>query len=302
MNSLVVIGLAISLLASNGLGVLKSLGSEISKPQPSTSHIIPFEGANYTPAPTLNQDSKPYNSLAFSAIIYDVDSGVILYQKDPNAQHPIASITKLMTALVIMDSHKPDEVISIGDIPTLGLEDQKLGIKQGEKFILSDLLKALLIYSANDVANALAIYDSGSLAQFSEKMNNKARDWGLTNTSYLNPSGLDQDGQYSSARDVVTIANLLVTNKTFTDIVKTANTQITNSDGKVYAITTTNKILGQGGVIGIKTGTTLAAGLCLVTLAENNGHRIISVVIDSPDRFQESKSMIDWAFRNYIWQ
>lgn len=256
---------------------------------------------SYQKAP-LKNGGQNLAAQASSAMIYDLNSGSIIYQKDADTKRSIASINKLMTALVIMESHKPNEVVTIKDLPALGPYDQKIGIKNGEEFELSELLKATLIHSANDAANALAIYDSGSIESFAIKMNQKAKQWGLNNSKYSNANGLEGGDDFSTARDVTTLASLLIQNKYFADVVKTKSTYVANLSGKEYLLTSTNKILGQSGVIGMKTGYTLKAGECLVSIADRGGNKVITVVLDSPDRFQESKSMIDWAFNNYIWQ
>jgi len=302
MSPLIIVGLVITLLAVNGLGIFTSLGSINSNEEQNTPKAIPFSAVSYNTSPSKKPSAKTLNVGAGSAVVYDVNSAQTLFEKQPNDKKAIASINKLMTALVIMDSHSPDEIVTIGDIPALGPADQKIGITEGEKFKLIDLTKALLIHSANDAANALAIYDSGSIEAFANKMNSKAREWGLDNSTFVNPSGLDEPNQLSSASNVLILATILNQNKKFSEIVKTPSAKITSQDGKVYTLTTTNKILGQGGVIGIKTGFTLNAGQCLVTLTERNGQKIITIVLDSPDRFQESKNMIDWAFNNHIWQ
>jgi len=295
----VIIGLITSL-------VLINLGVNI---EPSSTNSIvpkyaagPIAPVQYMAGPTLIPNAVKLDTPASSAILHDVDSGVMLYQKSANERRPVASIAKLMTALVIMDNHSPDEIVKIGEIPRLELDAQKIGITEGEEFKLEDLLKALLIYSANDVANALAIYDSGSIEKFASKMNLKSEEWGLENSNFVNPSGLDSTDQYSSAGDILTLSELLINNKIFSDIVATEYTNINNLSGKDYSLTTTNKLLGKNGVIGLKTGFTLIAGECLVALTQRDGHRVVSVVLDSPNRFQESKNMVDWAFNNYIWQ
>ena len=200
-----------------------------------------------------------------------------------------------------MEDHKPSEIVTVGKLPILGLEDQKMGLVEGEEIEVGELLKALLIYSANDAANALAIYDSESIENFSIKMNDKATQWGLTKTKFEDPSGLSPNNT-SSANDLLKIATILSVNDTFKNITSTAYTKVSNLSGKSYDITTTNKILGLGGVVGMKTGFTLEAGQCLITAAQRNGRRIITIVLNSPDRFQESKNMVEWSFKNYIWQ
>lgn len=302
MSPLILVGLALSILAINGLGIFSGLSNLTNNSQPNQVRAIPFRAVDYQKSPQKKLSAKVFEASASSAIIYDLASAQRLYEKKPDDQRPIASINKLMTALVIMDSHSPDEIVTVGDLPSLEAADQKIGISKGEQFKLIDLVRALLIYSANDAANALAVYDSGSVDAFANKMNSKAKDWSLSNSRFVNPSGLDDSGQVSSASNVLVLASILTQNKIFNEIVKTSSTKITNLSGKSYLLTTTNKILGQAGVIGIKTGFTLNAGQCLVTMSERQGNKIITVVLDSPDRFQESKNMIDWAFNNYIWQ
>jgi D-alanyl-D-alanine carboxypeptidase (penicillin-binding protein 5/6) len=300
MNLIVSIGLAINLLVNSGLATVKPVSDMFIQPKIKTNSQA-FTSADYVLQPTPKSNFKNFNPQASSAVIYDTSSATKILSKNSDQKLPIASLTKLMTALVIMDSHKPNEVVTVTSLPALGAEDQKLSLVEGEEMTIGELLKATLIYSANDAANALAIYDSGSIEKFAVKMNEKAKQWGLNNSSFIEPSGL-KSGNKSSADDLVVLASILSNNQTFRDITSTANSRVANQAGKIYNITTTNKILGTGGVVGMKTGFTLDAGQCLVTAAERNGHRIITVVLNSPDRFQESKNMIEWAFNNHIWQ
>ncbi len=300
MNLIISLGLLFNLFANAGITMAKPVANLFTQNYRASMNQ-PFKTAEYVTQPKPKAGYKKFNADASSAIVYDTASGTKILEKNISQKRPIASITKLMTALIIMESHKPNEVVTVGDLPPLGPEDQKLGLTKGEEITVGELLKALLIYSANDSANALAIYDSGSIDKFANKMNEKAKEWGLNNSSFIEPSGL-KSGDMSSAEDLVKLASILSVNETFRSITSTANTKVTNQDGKTYNITTTNKILGTGGVVGMKTGFTLEAGECLITAAERNGHRIITVVLDSPDRFQESKNMIEWAFNNHIWQ
>lgn len=290
----------LNLLINSGLTMLKPVASIFVQPAAKINNQ-PFTSVAYTPQPTPKANYKKFSPQASSAVVFDSTSSTYILNKNGDQKLPIASITKLMTALVIMDSHKPNEVVTIKNLPALEAEDQKLGLVEGEEVTLGELLKATLIYSANDAANALAIYDSGSIEKFAEKMNEKAKQWELNNSNFIEPSGL-KSGNISSAEDLVRLGSILSVNETFRNITSTVNAKITNQQGKVYNITTTNKILGTGGVVGMKTGFTLDAGQCLITAVERNGRRIITVVLNSPDRFQESKNMIEWAFNNHIWQ
>lgn len=301
MNPISLVSLILTLVGTSSFGILNTLIA-IDYPASFQQKAIPFQAKTYQAMPIKKDNYKPYIALASSAIIYDINSAQHLYLKNPEEKRAVASLNKLMTAMVVMNSHQPDEIVTVGDIPPLGPYDVKIGITPGEKLKLSDLLRALLIHSANDAANALAIYDSGTIESFAGKMNIKAQEWGLTSSNFSNPSGLDAPNQLSSANDLLTISNILLYSPTFREIVKTPTTKIANTNGKEYQLTTTNKILGQNGIAGIKTGFTLNAGQCLITLAEQNKQKIITIVLDSPDRFQESKNMIDWAFNNYSWQ
>ena len=300
MNLLVIVGLVFSLIGNAGIAVAKPISGVFNGGE-SKSNNQPISKSSYVPQPKAKPDFKKFNTMASQALIYDTDSGVKLLEKDIDSPKPIASLTKLMTALIIMEDHKPSEIVTVGKLPILGLEDQKMGLVEGEEIEVGELLKALLIYSANDAANALAIYDSESLENFSIKMNDKASQWGLTKTKFEDPSGLSPNNT-SSANDLLKIATILSVNDTFKNITSTAYTKVSNLSGKSYDITTTNKILGLGGVVGMKTGFTLEAGQCLITAAQRNGRRIITIVLNSPDRFQESKNMVEWSFKNYIWQ
>ncbi|GDX63134.1 hypothetical protein LBMAG34_6680 [Candidatus Saccharibacteria bacterium] len=300
MNLVVTIGLFFSLLVNSGLAFIKPI-ENLFVVGAKENNKIPFVKQPYSTQPTPKSNNKKFNPLASASVIYDTGSGTNLLEKDISTPRPIASLAKLMTALVIMESHKPNEVVTVGKLPALGPEDQKLGLVEGEEITVGELLKAILIYSANDAANALAIYDSGSVEDFSKKMNDKAKLWGMTNSNFDEPSGLSSKNT-STPKDLIKLASVLSTNQTFKEITSTANSKIFNQDGKAYTLTTTNKILGSGGVVGMKTGYTLDAGQCLITAVERNGRRIITVVLNSPDRFQESKNMIEWAFNNHIWQ
>lgn len=284
--------------------LLKSLEQRIAGAQnPPKQSTVTFTPVKYVVAPTLRANAPAYQSPAKSAIIYDTASGTTLYAKNENESVPMASLTKLMTALVILQNHSPDEIVTIPEgLPTLGASDQKIGVVAGEKFKLSELMKALLIYSANDVANSLAVWDAGSTNSFADKMNAQAKTWSLTDSHFTNAHGLDETNHRSSARDLLTLSSILLHNQKFRKLVDTSNATIYNEKGKPYTFTTTNKDLALPYVYGIKTGLTDTAGQCLVLLAQKGGHEIITVVLNSPDRFQDSKNMVDYTFTNYIWK
>lgn len=264
---------------------------------------IGFEMISYMPSAQQNINSVPLQSDAKVALIYDLTGKKVLYSKAEEDSVPVASLTKLMTALVIMKQHSPEEIVTIPDgLPKLDTDDQKLNIQPGDQFRLSDLMNALLIYSANDVANALAIWDSGSIENFSTKMNDYAKQWELDKSNFSNPNGLDEINHKSSASDILVLATILIQNDEFKKIINTQSKTIQNLDGKKYQLTTTNKLLNLPYVYGIKTGFTKEAGQSLVLLAEKDDHQIITLVLNSPDRFTESNNMIKYTFDNYSWK
>lgn len=262
-----------------------------------------FVDVGYKESPELKPNAIPINVAAKQAIIYDVGSGQALYKKNSEESVPIASLTKLMTAMVILQNHSPDEIVTVpSNLPALQVNDQKINLQAGEQLKLSEMMRALLVYSANDVANSLAIWDSGSINDFTSKMNAYAKTWNLNNSHFTNPTGLDEINNRSSSDDLLALSNILIKNNNFRQIVNTQSVTIYNTAGKPYALSTTNKDLGLSYVYGIKTGFTDLAGQCLILLAQKGGHEIVTVVLNSPDRFQESKNMIDYTFNNYIWK
>ncbi len=262
-----------------------------------------FIDVEYNESPELKQNATPINIAAKQAIIYDVGSGRSLYTKNTEESVPIASLTKLMTAMVILQNHSPDEIVTVpNNLPALQANDQKINLQVGEQFKLSEMIRALLIYSANDVANSLAIWDAGSIDNFTSKMNAYAKTWNLNNSRFINPTGLDEINNRSSSNDLLKLSNILIKNNSFRQVVNTQSVTIYNIAGKPYVLNTTNKDLGLSYVYGIKTGFTDLAGQCLILLAQKGGHEIVTVVLNSPDRFQESKNMIDYTFNNYIWK
>lgn len=294
-----------SLGSSGVFGKLEnSLRVATQRKLPKTTRVA-FENAPYQSLASKKPTASVYKVAANEALIYDVSSGQLLVEKNSTASVAMASLTKLMTTLVILQNHTNlDEIVTIPkDLPELGPADQKIGILPGEKFYLKDLLKATLIYSANDAANSLAIWDSGSVDKFADKMNSQANVWALNDSNFVNPTGLDAKNHLSSAQDLLVLSSILVQSPKVSEIVNTEKVTITSLAGKAYTLTTTNHDLPMPNVYGIKTGQTDNAGQCLILLGRNKeGHEIITVVLNSPDRFLESQNMVNYAFNNYIWK
>ena len=258
------------------------------------------QAAASAPVPVAQNASQPV-VYAGSAYVVDATTGTVLYQKGAEISRPIASLTKMMTMLVILKNHDPNEEVTVPQLEPYKYGDALAGLTPGEKFKLKDLVAAALIPSDNDAADALAIYDSGTKEKFYGKMNTIAQEWGITGATFASASGLQDAGNLASAKDLATIARLGLHNKLFSELTSTKTMQISNQQGKIYTLNTTNDLLDGVRVFGVKTGYTPAAGECLVTLSKINGHDIITVVLGSYDRFGETTRILDWVTNNYSW-
>jgi len=242
---------------------------------------------------------------AKAALLMDLDSGILMYSKNAKETLPMASLTKIMTALIILENHDLDEVVMIEDDLS---EMEELGVRiwlnQYEKITVNNLLTGLLVRSAGDAAIALAIYHSGSVDAFVNEMNARAESLNLSNTHFANPVGIDAVGHYSSAFDLAILTKQALRYPDFRRIVRMPRATITSTDGEiVHEFESTNYLLESYlDIRGVKTGTTDEAGQSLINLAHHwSGKEVIVVLLDSPERFQESKRLIDWAFRNFSW-
>jgi D-alanyl-D-alanine carboxypeptidase len=238
---------------------------------------------------------------AKSALAIDVDSHTILYKKNLNEQLSFASLAKLMTAIIIIEENYLTDNVLISNNPKL-IEGTKVGLKSGENFTFQDLLYLLLIPSGNDVAIALAEANSGTIENFVDKMNKKAKFLGLKNTYFTNPVGLDDAKQKSTVLDLANLSLHAIKKPLIRKIVQNKTIEI-KSNRSTYNESNTNQLLNSYlNILGLKTGTTDEAGQCLITLARNNnGHEILTVVLNSKNRFQETKALIDWVWQAYQW-
>lgn len=266
------------------------------------TYIYPEKNTKaYSPLPTLKDGAKFPILSSQSVMAVDLTSGVTLYEKDPNKALLPASTTKIVTALVALDTYEENQVLKVGRV---SVEGQKMGLVMGEEMKFIDLLNGLLIYSANDAAEVLAQNHPGGRALFIGLMNKKVKDLGLTNTHFTNPVGLDDGAQYSTTRDLVVVSKYALKNPIFKEIVGTKEKTVYSTDGKlVHRLTNINKLLGSvPGVMGVKTGWTENARENLVTYIERDGKKVMIVVLGSSDRFGETKELIDWIFSSYSWE
>lgn len=272
---------------------------------PTLSEPLASQGSwiEVQPIPQLQQDRLAPEVKAKAALLVDNATGLVLYEKNAHESLPMASLTKIMTAVMILEHHQLDEVVTISSNYS-DLEGVKINVHKGEQLTVRSLLQALLLPSAGDAAMALAEYHSGSVDAFVEAMNQRAKALNMIHTHFKNPVGLDEEGHVSTAIDLAKLARYAMHFSAFRDIVKQPGAAIESVDGRFsYALTNTNRLLESYlNVLGIKTGTTDEAGESVINLARNDGgHEVLSVLLNSPDRFQESKSMLDWAFRSYLW-
>lgn len=253
--------------------------------------------------PVLKSKQFFIDDLDLSAsAVYAIDlfSMTVLYEKA--SQKPLypASTSKMMTALVALDTFPLNEELAVGKEATVS--GNKLSLKEGQQLTVEDLLAALLIFSANDSAYVLANNDPFGFTNFVNKMNQKALDLGLTQTHFVNPAGFDEEGQSSTARDLSVIAEELLKHKQLKELVSVPYKQIVGSDWS-YDLYNSNQLLGQiQGIAGVKTGTTELAGEVLVTLIERDGHQILITLMNSKDRYQDTSKLIAWIFNNYEWK
>lgn len=255
---------------------------------------------SYPPIPVY-RGQTPFFVGSEAVFAMDIDSEVVLLAKNENVSMLPASTVKMMTALVAEETYTNNLTMEVKNPVVVG---QKMGLKAGEKIAINNLLDGLLIYSANDAAEVLAQNYANGRGAFVELMNKKAKDLGLMNTHFINPSGVDESGQYSTARDLAYLGLSVVKNDKISSIVATKQKTVASMDGLIqHRLVSTNKLLGEvPGVLGIKTGWTEFARENLVTFVARDNHRVIIAVLGSKDRFGETRRIIDWIYGNFTWQ
>ncbi len=239
---------------------------------------------------------------AKAAMAFDLNSGTILYSKNFDHKLPIASLTKLMTALVVLNRADLNQsiVVTRADQTTVG---STVGLVVGEEIRIRDLLKALLIPSANDAALALANHVGGNLEVFAQEMNQHAAKLGLTSTRFTNPVGWDSDENYSTTMDLIKITQEVLKHKELADIVATKQTLIGSVDGRFsHQLTTTNQLmLEDSEIIGVKTGFTSKALGNLIILDNHDNQKVLTVVLGSQNREDDTRKLLAWLFTVYKW-
>lgn len=243
-----------------------------------------------------------------SAVVMDCKTGRVLWQKNMDKEMPMASTTKIMTAVIALESGKTEETVVAGKNAATAPK-VKMGLSTGEKHRLYDLLYPLMLQSSNDAAVAIAEHIGGNIEGFAVLMNEKAKKLGANNTEFVTPNGLDKGNHHSTAYDMALISRYALENEDFLKIINTKSITIPlkNNDEKQYSIYNKNRLLSEyDGAIGVKTGFTNKAGNCFVGAAQRGEKRFVSVVLASgwgsrgkEAKWSDTKKLLNYAFDNY---
>ena len=232
---------------------------------------------------------------ANSAVLYQPENDIFLYSKSADTKMPMASTTKIMTALVALDGTSLQDTVII-DERAVGVEGSSAYLKAGEVLTIEELLYALLLQSANDAAVAIACHVAGDVDAFALLMNDKAKDLGLSCTNFTNPHGLDDKEHYTTARELAIITAEAMKNESFRKITSTYKKTFSTEDRTRTYVNHNKMLLNYEGCIGVKTGYTQRSGRCLVVAAERNGLEFISVTLDAPNDWSDHTKLLDYGY------
>ena len=235
---------------------------------------------------------------AKAAALYEPTSKTFVYSKNGDETLPMASTTKIMTAIVVAESCNIDDAVIIGP-ESIGIEGSSAYLREGDEYTIIELLYALMLQSANDAATALAYYTAGGIVEFADMMNDEAHKLGLSNTHFTNPHGLDDENHYTSAKDLAIMSARLMEIDVLRKIVSTYKKTFTYGDrSRTYV--NHNKLLSlYDNSVGVKTGYTKRSGRCLVGAAEKYGMTFISVTLDAPSDWSDHRKLLDFAFDTF---
>ena len=237
---------------------------------------------------------------ARGAVLMEAESGDVIFGQNENARLPMASTTKIMTALVALDELPLDTAVKI-TAESVGVEGSSIYLVEGETLTLEQLLYALMLESANDAAAAIAVAVAGSVEEFAALMNQKAHELGLVDTHFVNPHGLDHQDHYTTAKELALITRAALENPVFREICSTGRKTIPlHGDEGVRVLINHNKLLSSyEGCIGVKTGFTKKTGRCLVSAAQREGVTLIAVTLNDPNDWRDHSDMLDYGFGAY---
>lgn len=255
--------------------------------------------------PKKIKDTTGPDISAESYVVIDVASGSLLTSKDPHVIRPVASLTKLLTALTVVQKTKPDDIVTVGENPIKTRSSGSyMGLQVGEKIKVQDLLAGLLISSSNDAAVALAEHVSGTETAFAEEMNKVAQNYGLTRTHAMNATGFDNKEHFSSPFDTATLLLQAWRDPLLGIFLRAKSLKVFSVDGGIgHNLETTDRLLGERtDILAGKTGFTDAAGQSLAIVAEkDNANPVIAVLLGSDDRFGDMNNLLNWTFWAYDW-
>ncbi len=259
-------------------------------------------GSPAATAPLRSAPLRPIPKLTAERwIVYDADADVVLASWNANDKGSMASVTKVMTAMLVIDNAELTDTIVIPEFATTA-RGSTADLVAGEEWSVGDLLIAMLVRSGNDAALTLAYAVGGeSVSNFVEMMNTRAKELGMASTSFANPNGLDNENHYSTPRDLLT---LIIASQEYPDIERITRIKLVkmpaDPNGKARTFKNTNRLLGTyPGIIGLKTGETPWADKVLLAVSERAGRRIYSVVMHSDDHFADTRELVDWAYSTY---
>lgn len=276
-------GVGVTALAA-GAVILSSIGTTLPSP--------------VTPG---SQPVAPHAELTAEAwILYDATADVVLEERNANVERPMASVTKVMTALVVRDKAAVEEIVTVSQ-NAADTRESEVGIRAGERWSVGELLAGVLVRSGNDAAVALAEHVGGSVEGFADLMNVKAAELSLEHSHFMNPHGLDQEGHYTSATDLLTMTRAALADPVLTRLARTRVVKFRDTPGRVsLRINNTNRLLGAyPGVVGFKTGFTGLAGRVLISVADVGPRRLIAVVMGSEDHFADTRDLLDYGFATF---
>ncbi|BDG59446.1 D-alanyl-D-alanine carboxypeptidase family protein [Caldinitratiruptor microaerophilus] len=246
----------------------------------------------------------PPRLTAAAAILMDWETGQVLYEKNATQKRPPASTTKVLTAILALERARLDDVVTISS-RAARVPGSSMYVRAGETYTLQELLYGLLLHSGNDAAVAIAEHVAGSVEAFAQLMNEKARAIGARSSHFLNPHGLHQPGHYSTAYDLALITRYALENPVFAEIVRQRHAEILVGE-ETRALRNTNRLLWMyEGADGVKTGTTSAAGACLIASATQSDpdsflpQKLVTVVLDADGRWRDSIRLLEWGFTNF---
>ena len=264
-------------------------------------------GAVPSGATVTSQNAAQPTVAAQGAVLYDATHNQFLFSKNADTQYYPASITKLMTALLVLEALDRDEIALTDSVQisprAAAMKGSQALLDANAVYPLEDLLRTTIMASANDSAVALSEYIAGSEENFVDRMNRRAAELGMTNTNYVNCTGYPQNGQYTTARDVCRLCCEIAKHPRYNQYASVWIDKLTHPGGRVTDLTNTNRLVRfYEGCDGYKTGSTDAAKYCLAATAEKNGMRLVAIVLGTPvsqTRFNEARAMLDYGFNGY---